>query len=466
MDNRVKNIVVLRLNLAIWQVNVMWMKSEDSRKIAWALTLEILLAGAYVSLTRGLFIIYLTSIGYSVDSISFVTLSSALSSIIFGILIYKRPNFIIRRIKAKLITFHALERLTWMIIPLTQNLFTILSLYSIQLVSSFLINTFISYIIYGSLTEDLIRDVTAKRSAANGVSSIMGFLAGTALLAFLPPESKFKYIFIMGSLIGLVSTLIVATLNVSHLEGKMFPEAVEEPERIFSSSIFSIVFFSSGNILGIVWAPYVIRYLGGADYIASLMSLAGTMSNSVASLFWRRRSFKSLHFGLIANALGPILILVTPWPVAHVGINIYTSFTYTGASFITAFLFARYNRWFGAIKSGILLVLFNSCAQLVASITGLLIKENFIILFLAALSAKLAASLLASLTIPETALIPENLARTYSQILYNSSLMGYQMGVELSKETIMMALRFLALLLTVIILYMIYYILWILINLG
>ncbi|MEM1883089.1 MAG: hypothetical protein QXE14_00620, partial [Candidatus Bathyarchaeia archaeon] len=240
------------------------MKSEDSRKIAWALTLEILLAGAYVSLTRGLFIIYLTSIGYSVDSISFVTLSSALSSIIFGILIYKRPNFIIRRIKAKLITFHALERLTWMIIPLTQNLFTILSLYSIQLVSSFLINTFISYIIYGSLTEDLIRDVTAKRSAANGVSSIMGFLAGTALLAFLPPESKFKYIFIMGSLIGLVSTLIVATLNVSHLEGKMFPEAVEEPERIFSSSIFSIVFFSSGNILGIVWAPYVIRYLGGA----------------------------------------------------------------------------------------------------------------------------------------------------------------------------------------------------------
>ncbi|MEM1514876.1 MAG: hypothetical protein QXH24_02340 [Candidatus Bathyarchaeia archaeon] len=80
--------------------------------------------------------------------------------------------------------------------------------------------------------------------------------------------------------------------------------------------------------------------------------------------------------------------------------------------------------------------------------------------------AKVMAVLLASFVIPETAIVPENLARTYSQILYNSNLMGYHLGVELSKETIVMALRFLALLSVIITLYIIYYILWLLINLG
>lgn len=436
----------------------------NPQKIVWILTLEILLAGAYVSLTRGLFIIYLASIGYSVDMISFVTLSSALASTVLGAILYKHPTFITRRVRSKLITFHSLERITWIVMPLTRDLLAISLLYSIQLISSFIINTFISYIIYGSLTEDLIRDVTAKRSAANGISSIAGFIAGTALLAFLPPENKFGYILTMGALIGLISTLIISMLDLSHLEGKTFLEAIEEPERIFSTSLFSIIFLSGSNLLGIGWAPYVIRHLGGADYIASLMSLAGTMSNTLASLFWRKRTFKILQVGLIANSLGPIFILATPWPIVHPAISVYTSFTFTGANFITAFLFARYKMWFGAIRSSILLVMFNNCAQTMASIIGLLIKENFTTIFLVALAAKLAAALFSSFIIPETALIPEDLARTYSHILYHSSLMGYQMGVELSKETIVMALRFLAILLVVMILYIIYYILWILIT--
>ncbi|MEM1587072.1 MAG: hypothetical protein QXS10_07370 [Candidatus Bathyarchaeia archaeon] len=439
---------------------------KTSWKIVWVLTLEILLAGAYVSLTRGLFVIYLASIGYNINSISLVMFSSALASIVFGFLIYKHPQFLTRRVKPKLIVFHASERIMWLLIPLTRSLPVILSLYSIQLVSSFFISTFISYIAYGSLTEDMIRDVTAKRAAASGISSIIGFFAGTLLLALLPPEDKFKYIFTMGSLIGLISTLIISTLNLSHLEGRGFPRVVEEPEKIFSSSLFSIIFLSGSNILGVAWAPYIIRRLGGADYMASLISLAGTISNTIASLFWRKRTFKALRVSLMANAFGPIFILVTPWPIAHTTISIYTSFTYTGSSFITAFLFARYNRWFGAVRSSILLVLFNNCAQMVASLVGLFIKEDFIAVFLAALIAKLLAALLVLFVIPETAIIPEEIARTYSEILYSNSLMGYQMGVEFSKETIMISLRFLALLLSIITLYLIYYLLWLLMSLG
>ncbi|MEM0049274.1 MAG: hypothetical protein QXW39_01900, partial [Candidatus Bathyarchaeia archaeon] len=82
---------------------------KASWKIVWILTLEILLAGAYVSLTRGLFVIYLASIGYNINSISLVMFSSALASIVFGLLIYKHPQFLTRRVKPKLIAFHASE---------------------------------------------------------------------------------------------------------------------------------------------------------------------------------------------------------------------------------------------------------------------------------------------------------------------------------------------------------------------
>ncbi|MEM1514878.1 MAG: hypothetical protein QXH24_02350 [Candidatus Bathyarchaeia archaeon] len=72
----------------------------------------------------------------------------------------------------------------------------------------------------------------------------------------------------IGALIGLISTLIISMLDLSHLERKEPPKSFEEPEKIFSSSFFSIMFLSGSSFLGIARDPYIIRYLGGADYIA------------------------------------------------------------------------------------------------------------------------------------------------------------------------------------------------------
>jgi len=151
---------------------------------------------------------------------------------------------------------------------------------------------FLAFAIYGSLTEDLIRDVTAKRSAANGLSSILGFALGVFLLAFLPPQAKFSYIFPLGSLLGLISTLLVLLLNLSHLEGKPFPRITEQPEKVFSASSFFVILLVSGNLMGMVWAPYVMNYLGGPDFLAASMNLAGTLSSIVASLFGERKPLK------------------------------------------------------------------------------------------------------------------------------------------------------------------------------
>lgn len=430
----------------------------------WILVLEAMFAGAYVSLTRGLFVIYLTFIGQTVEEISFIVLVSSAASFIIGVLLYKKPLFIVKRAKLKLVVFHALERFMWLLIPLTTNGLLISFLYSAYLIFSSLISTFIAFFIYGSLTEDLIKDITAKRSAANGITSILGFVLGVFLLAFLPPQTKFSYIFPLGSLVGLISTLLIIFLNVPHLDEKQFSHAVEQPEKIFSASTFFVILMVSGNLMGIVWTPYVMSHLGGPDFLVASMNLAGTISSAAASLYWRKKSFRTLRIGLALNTLGPVIIWTTPWPTVHVAINCYTSFTYTGGNFLGTFLFAHYNKWFGAVKSSVLLGILGNLAQFIAAFLGIFAKENFILAFSTILAVKAAATVLALFTIPEVAVVPEDIARTYSQVLYHHSLTGYRMSIEISKETIMTIFRLVAFSLVIVALYLIYHVLWTLIG--
>lgn len=440
------------------------MERDNLLRFKWILIFEATFAGAYISLTRGLFVIYLVSIGYGIEGISFVVFASATISMLIGIFLYKRPSFIVSRVKLKLTGFHALERVMWLLIPLTTSSLLISLLYSAYMIFSSFISTFLAFAIYGSLIEDDIRDVTAKRSAANGISSILGFALGVLLLALLPAEDKFAYIFQLGSLLGLMSTLLIFFLNLSHLEGASFPKVTEKPEKIFSASSFLVILLTSGNLLGIVWAPYVMNHLKGPDFLAAFMSLVGTLSSITASLFWRRKAFKTLRAGLAFNTLGPLLIWATPWPILHVPINAYTAFTFTGANFLGTFLFANYNKWFGALKSSVLLVILGTAAQLVAAPLGILSKENYLIAFSLVFAIKAAATILAVVTISEVAVVPEDVARTYSRGLYSNSIMGYRIAVEISRETILNTLRLFAFSLVIIALYLIYRVLGILIG--
>jgi hypothetical protein len=440
------------------------LKPHALLKFKWILIFEAMFAGAYISLTKNLFVIYLVSIGYGTEGISLVVFVSAAASVLIGIFLYKNPSFIVNRVKLKLTCFHAVERVIWLIVPLTASSLLISLLYSLYMIFSSLISTFLAFAIYGSLAEYEVRDVTSKRSAVNGMSSILGSALGIFLLAFLPAEGKFTHIFQLGSLLGLISTFLVLFLNLSHLEGLSFPKVVEQPERIFSTSSFFVVLLASGNLMNIFWTPYVMTRLNGPDFLAASMTFAGTLSSIVASLVWRKKAFKTLRLGLVLNVLGPVLVLATPWPVLHVPINAYTSFTYTGANFLGTFLFARYKNWFGAVKSSVLLVILGNAAQLLAAPLGIISKENYYIAFTIIFAVKATAAILAATTIPEVAVVNEDVARTYSRILYDNSIMGYRVAVEVSRETVLTTLRLLAFSLIIVALYFIYYVLWILIS--
>ncbi len=194
------------------------------------------------------------------------------------------------------------------------------------------------------------------------------------------------------------------------------------------------------------------------------MSLVGTLSSIIASLVWREKAFKTLRVGLALNVLGPPLIWAIPWPTFHVPINAYSSFTFTGANFLGTFLFAKYNEWFGAVKSGILLVLLSSIAQLIAASLGILTRENYLTAFSMIFAIKATSCILAILTISEVSVVPEDQARTYSRILYTQSLIGYSIAIEVSRETILTTLRLLALSVVIATLYLIFRILSIMIG--
>ena len=423
-------------------------------KLIWALTLESFFAGIYLALTRGLLIIYLVSIGLEIGNISQIIFFSSLVSVIVSFLIYKYTSFLVKGIRAKFLFFHTLERILWIFIPLIPDYLAVLVLYSA--ITCLPVSIFINFVMYGLLSEFEIRDATAKRSIAYGISSVLGSFLAVFLITIMPPSLKFLYIFLLGSSIGILSTLIVSLIDLSPLENVEIQTRVEQPEKIFSSSILLLCILFSGNFLGFVWIPYVMTQLGGSDILATLMNLAGTLASVAAAFVWGSRKFKQLRLSLFFDILVPIAIMLTFLPTLHVPIFAYSSFMYTGTNFLGSFLFARYKKYLGTTKSSALVIGINFLAQLVAALTGMVIGGNYTLIFLIIVIMKVVSTILVLITIPETAIIPEDVARVYSRILYNNSVMGYYTTIEVSKEAIFITLRLLALSLIILILYVIY----------
>jgi len=432
------------------------MEMSAPARFKWVLVLELAFAGAYLAITRGLFVIFLVSIGYGVRGVSFVMLVSAAVAILIGALLYRYPSFIVSRVKLKLVAFHGLERIMWFFIPLIHDSLIVSALYSLYMIFSFLVSSFMNFTIYGSLREEDVKDVLAKRSASGGASSIIGFFIGTFLMAFLPMKEKFVYIFSLGAIIGLLSTFLIMFLDLSHLEDAPLPKAVEEPEEVFSASLFFVILLTGGNLLGVVWTPYVMNWLGGPDYLAASINLVGTLSSVVASLIWSGRPFKTLRIGHVLTALNPLIVWLTPEPTLHLAISALNSFTYTGANFLGNFLFAKYKNWFGAVRSSVLLAVLGNVSLLLAAPIGMAVKENYPVAFFTTFAILVVSVVLALITIPEVAVLSEDAARTYSFVLYRNSAIGYRVTVEVSKEVAVTTLRLFVITFVLGVLYVIY----------
>ena len=430
-------------------------------KLKLFLVLEALFYGLSSSLTTGLLFVYIVSIGSGVKGISVVVGISAIVKLVIHLILYKYPRFLVTKVRVNFILNHAIDRALFVFIPLTQNYLIIALIYAAAAATP--TTAFMNLVIFGSLSRDEIKDITAKRTAALGVSSIIGYAMSIFLLAFMPSETKFFYIYLLGTVIGLLATTIVGFMHLSHLDGVDIPRGIEQPERLFSTSAYFIAILAGGNLLAMVWVPYVMDYLKGPDYLAVTMNLVITLTSVAASLVCKGWSFKRLRYNVGLDAASPILALVTPIPIIHPILSAFSSFAYTASNFIGSFLFANYNKWLGAIKSSILIVIIMCLANVMIAPMSTLVQGNYFLLFLIVLGIKLVAFIIALTTIPEVAAIPEQNARDYSFTLYNKSVTGYRVSVEISKDTILLTLRLIGLTVILLTLYVIYRILFLMI---
>ena len=420
------------------------------------LTLEMAFAGIYLALTRNLLVIYLASIEFDVGGISLITLIATAIASLVSIILWRFPNLLTRRVKLKLLLFHALERVFWIPIVLVRDLVSIAIFYTVISFSSTIIVSLMNLLIYLSFDEAGVRDVTAKRAIAGNLMSIIGSMAAITMLAMLPEDLKFVITFVMGSLIGLLATLVLSIADMRHLEGAEVPRKVERPEQMFTISSFLLAMLTSSNLLGIVWTPYLMGVLGAPDYLAATMNFISTIFGIVGSFFWARRSLGSFRLAIGSLILVPIAAFITPIPTAHLGVMAFGSFMFTGASFLGNFLFARYLREFGAVRSSIMLSMLANLSQLLATPFGMIFSQSYMLLFTSVILIRLLSVALAFLTVPEVATVPEEVARTYSQLIYANSLMGYSYILETSKEVMALTVRLLALAMVLILLYILY----------
>jgi len=95
-------------------------------------------------------------------------------------------------------------------------------------------------------------------------------------------------------------------------------------------------------------------------------------------------------------------------------------------------------------------------SQLLATPFGMIFSQSYMLLFTSVILIRLLSVALAFLTVPEVATVPEEVARTYSQLIYANSLMGYSYILETSKEVVALTVRLLALAMVLILLYILY----------
>ncbi|MCS7125316.1 MAG: hypothetical protein NZ929_00155 [Aigarchaeota archaeon] len=417
---------------------------------------EIAFYSIYLIMTRNIFVLYLVSIELDMFMISTIVFLSTLISTIISIVVHKHPRILISNINEKFILTHALEKILFIPIGFTSNPIAITILYGAVNITSIFSTIYTNLAIYGLFEEADIKDVIAKRTITANITNILGYILTMFLIYSLPSNVKFQTIYTLGGLIGVLSTISILPINLKNVMKAKILEQVSSPERLFTTSYYFITLLTSSNLLGLVWTPFLIRALKSPDYIVIAVNFAGSIAGIFSSIFWAKTSLKKLRISLGLASLTPILCIITHYPILHIGISAYGGFTFVGANFLGSFLFARYKNWLGVLRVSTLMSLITNLSQLLATPFGLLFQEDYTLLFLASAVVRLLSITVAYLTIVEVAIVSEEDARTYSQILYRNSLWGYILVTDVVKESIMITLKVLAIITIFLLLFIVY----------
>lgn len=432
------------------------------------LVVEAGTAGFYIAITRGLAPILMAYIGLGVRQVMFVVLAAYISAL--GVLAVLR-NRGIRRLRRSLVAIHGFERVAWGVLPLAVFLgpFGLMVVYSIAVSLATVTGLLLTMTIYSVFDEGDARRVIAHRSAASAASNIVGQLTSIFVLAVMNQYSKYIYLYLLGSGIGLVATAVLASTGLPFPESAaMSRTRIGLEEEAVSGTVFlyMVAYMASSAVLATAWAPYMIRVLGAPDYLAAGLGLVQMVTSIVASLYWLRVPYSTYKGALLVLPLIPVAIIATGEPLLHLGLTSLYAFNATGANLLASFLYAGLSRKLGAFTASIRVAMAAAAAQVLGLSTAIAASHlGLWAVFASSAAYAVLAAFIALYSLPEVALVPRDQAIVHARRLYVVTSAAFGFAIVVSKRTLIAILRLLALSLALLILLFLYRLLYYLVVL-
>ena len=422
--------------------------------------LEAFIASFYVVITRSLTPIFLISVGLNINDLLMLNIVAYIFALILAYVLYKYGEFLKSNVKFKLLLVHGLERIFWGIIPLAVILSPIALYidYIIAVALTIPTSIFINIIFFTEFNDKDLRRLLTRRGALGAVSNVIGQVAIVIVLASMVDPSKYLYLYLVAMFIGFVSTLLLipAPIPSKIIERRKEIVIEEVSVKVVNVFLFLTALLASGAILGVVWAPYLMKTLKAPDYLAATLGLIQTVATIGSSIFWGGKPYKVYKYAIFLNSIIPISIALTFRAEIHLAIAAIYAFAYTGSNFLASFIYGELSKSIEIIKTPTMLVAANSLAQVFGLSIAYMMGQNTMYMFLTAATLSIIASLIALITIPEIAIPPERYVRAYSRILYRSSLSSYNFTMFTLKSTAILTIKLLGLSFIFLILYIIY----------
>ncbi len=421
--------------------------------------LEAFISSFYIVITRGLTPIFLVSIGFGLREILLLNLVAYVCALGVAGFMNRARVSLHRRLKVYLLFSHALERVLWGIIPFIAPASKLLMCIDYVLAVSITIptTTLLYALFYSRFDERGLRSLLSRRGAFGATSNILGQVI--VVLVLMGVESPLKYLKLYSTamVVGLSATLLLAVSPLPEVIGRVQRRNEEANVKIVDVFVFLTLLLSSGSLLGIAWAPYLMINLGAPDYIAAGLGLVQTISTMLSSLFWGGRPYRVYKLAVTLNSLVPLSVMMLKNPLMHLGVAAIYAFSYTGSNFLASLIYGSVSREKSdPLQASTALASAASLAQIIGSSVALLVCSETRLLFLAASALSLIATFVALTTIPEIAVVREENVRLYSRILYNVSVSSYHFSMFTLRSAAVLAVKLLGLTVVGVLLYIIY----------
>ncbi len=421
---------------------------------------EAFISSFYIVITRGLTPIFLVSIGFGLREILLLNVVAYVCALGVAGLIKRVSESLRGRLKIYILFSHALERVLWGTIPFLATISKLLMCIDYVLAVSMTIptTTLLYALFYSRFDERGLRSLLSRRGAFGAVSNILGQIMVVSVLISVESPLKYLRLYSTAMMVGLSATLLLAVSPLPGTVGRVRRRNVEEANvKIVDVFVFLALLLSSGSLLGIAWAPYLMTSLGAPDYMAASLGLVQTISTMLSSLFWGGRPYRVYKLAIMLSSLVPLSVMMLENPFMHLGIVAVYAFSYTGSNFLASLIYGSMSREESdPLQASTALASAASLAQVIGSSAALLVCGETRLLFLVASVLSLFATVVALTTIPEVAVVREENVRLYSRILYNMSVSSYHFTIFTLRSAAVLAVKLLGITAVGVLLYIIY----------